>query len=202
MRKTDNFGLLIINTQIDFCSQEGFAAKLGRNINPMTKMLPKLKFFYQQCRQLGLPIIFSQYVARKDLSPKNLKINQNREERARLCLLNSYGANFYEVLPKKPDLIIKHRYFDAFAHTQLREKLEAQTVQTLLIAGVRTELSIDATAKRAVSEGFKVVLLADLLATYQENQTYQQQFLKVFDRYYGEVKKSAGIINELRDQYL
>lgn len=202
MRKTDNFGLLIVNPQIDFCSHQGFAAKLGRDISPMTKMLPSLKFFYQQCRQLGLPILFAQYVARKDLSPKNLKINQNREERARLCLLNSHGADFYGVVPKKPDLVVKHRYFDVFAHTQLKEKLETQTVQTLLMAGVRTELSIDATAKRAVSEGFKVILLSDLLATYQENLTYQQQFLKVFDRYYGEVKKSVAIINELRDQYL
>ncbi len=124
------------------------------------------------------------------------------EERARLCLYNSDGANFYQILPKKTDLIVKHYYFDAFAHTALKEKLKALMVQTLLITGVRTELSIDATAKRALSEGFKVTLIADLIATYQENQVYQRQFLKVFDRYYGEVKKSSMIINELRDQYL
>ena len=56
---------------------------------------------------------------------------------------------------------------------------------------------IEATAKRAVSEGFSVILIKDLVSTYKENRVYEKQFLKLFDRYYGYVTKQALIVNKL-----
>lgn len=202
MRKTDNFGLLIVNPQVDFCSPQGFVAKLGRHIEPITTMIPVWKRFYQQARALKMPIIFTKYVARKDLSPKNLKINKNREEKARLCLLNSSGADFYSLIPKDPDVVVVQRYFDAFAKTNLKQQLKDQGVNNLLITGVRTELSVEATAKRAISEGFEVILLRDLIATYSEHRQYQDLFFHFFNRYYGTVKLSREVFSDLQDYYL
>lgn len=202
MRKTDNFALLMVDLQVDFCSPEGFAAKLGRNLEPIKLMLPKLKRFYREVKKLDIPIIFAQYVARKDLSPKNLKINRDREEKARMCLYNSSGANIYYFRPKEPDIVIKHSFYDAFANTDLIKIFWRKKITTLIIVGVRTELSVDATAKRAISEGFEVVLPSDLVSTYQEKLSLQKQFLELFNRYYGNVKKSEEILNDLEDQYL
>lgn len=202
MRKTDNFALLMVDLQVDFCSPEGFAAKLGRNLEPIKLMLPKLKQFYREIKKLDIPVIFAQYVARKDLSPKNIKINRDREEKARMCLYNSSGANIYYFRPKEPDIVIKHSFYDAFANTSLSKVLYRKGINTLIIAGVRTELSVDATAKRAISEGLEVVLPSDLVSTYQEKLSLQKQFLELFNRYYGNVKKSEEILIDLQDQYL
>lgn len=199
MRKISNPALLILNIQVDFCSSDGFAAKLGRNIKPIQKLLPCLKSFYRRFRQLSIPIFFGQYVSRKDFSPKNIRINKDREEKARMCLFDSRGAAFYYLKPQEPDLVIRHCYYDAFVQTSLLNTLRRKQTKTLIIAGVRSELSIDATAKRAINEGFEVIIVRDLVSTYQEHLLFQKQSLQIFDRYYGYVRSSQSILDQLQD---
>ena len=151
MRKTDNFAVLMIDLQVDFCSPDGFAAKLNRNLEPISLMLTKLKEFYRETKKSG--------------------------------------AYFYNFRPKEPD-------------TGLLKVLWRKRITTLVLAGVRTELSVDATAKRAISEGFEVVLASDLVATYKEKMSFQKQFLELFNRYYGNVKKSQAILDDFEDRYL
>ena len=191
--------LLIINIQVDFASPDGFAAKLGRNLSPIQAILPELKRFYRQIKNISIPVVFLQYVARKDLSPKNIRINKDREEKARICLLNSRGANLYYFKPNDADVVVQQRYYDAFAQSQLQSYLDKKQIKTLIITGVRSELSIDATAKRAINEGYEVIVVKDLIATYQERLTSQKQFLEIFDRYYGYVMDSSVIIDALQD---
>lgn len=194
--KSDTTALLISDFQIDFCSAEGIAAKLGRDISPILETLPRLKKFYRLIKREGILVIFTQFIARKDISPQNMKINKNRAERFRLCLLNSRGAKFYYLQPDE-DMVIQKKYYDSFAETELKQFLKKRKIDTLLISGVRTELGIDATAKRAVAEGLNVIILEDLTATYKENSAAHNQFLKVFDRYYGDVLTSEKIVELL-----
>jgi len=187
MENLDRAAVLVMNVQVDFCSRQGFAAKLGRDINPIRAIIPELKQFLKLARQNQLPVIFGQYIARKGLSPQNIRINRDREEKARMCLLDSRGSQLYQILPKEGETTVKHCYYDAFADTQLKTLLEQHNIRTLLITGVRTELSVDATAKRAISEGFEVIILENLVGTYTEMQSVQKRLLGVFDRYYGYV---------------
>jgi len=197
MHNFDHAAILVINVQVDFCSLGGFAAKLGRDILPIRAIIPELKQFLKQARQSGLPVIFCQYIARKGLSPQNIRINRDREEKARMCLLDSRGSQLYQILPKEHEQTVKHRYYDAFAATDLKERLDKLGIKTLLIAGVRTELSIDATAKRAISEGFEVVILKDLVGTYAQMQPIQKRLLEVFERYYGYVMNWQAVADNL-----
>ena len=192
-----NPSLLVINTQVDLCSPVGFAAKLGRDINSITIMLPKLKNFIKKVRNTDVPIVYCQYVARKDLSPQNIKINKDREEKARMCLLNSRGSNFYKCQPLENDLVVKHNYYDAFAGSSLNMHLKKMRTKTLIITGVRSELSVDMTAKRGISEGYEVIVVSDLIATYRQNSIAEKQFLKIFDRYYGNVLPSDKVYSNL-----
>jgi|GEM_PF-1488861 len=197
MNNLQNAAVLVIDVQVDLCSLQGFAAKLGRDLNPIRAILPQLKQFLKVARPNGLPVIFCQFIARKGLSPTNVRINRDREEKARLCLLDSQGSNLYQVLPKEGEVTLQHRYYDAFSETELKEILKRKKIMTLLIAGVRAELSVDATAKRAISEGFEVILLKNLIATYAQQQSVQKQLFKVFERYYGEVICWEKLVEEL-----
>jgi nicotinamidase-related amidase len=198
--KLTNPALIICDLQIDLCAPSGFAGKLGRDLKPMQAILPNLKRFYQFCRKAAIPIYFTQYIARKDLSPVNVKINIDRQERARLCLLNSQGAKLYFLKPTSTDKLIQKRFFDAFAGTELKTVLKKQNVKTLIITGVRSELGVEATAKRAVAEGYTVIMVSDLIGTYGENQRFEQNLLKLFDRYYGYVFPTAKIKEMIEDQ--
>jgi nicotinamidase-related amidase len=63
--------------------------------------------------------------------------------------------------PAEGELVIHKRASDAFYLTPLREALAARGVQHLVVTGVQTELCVDATCRRAASEGFDVTLVAD-----------------------------------------
>lgn len=74
------------------------------------------------------------------------------------------GADWQFVPSLTPDtgeLVIHKRASDAFYDTPLREELTARGVRHLVVAGVMSELCIDATCRRASSEGFAVTLVAD-----------------------------------------
>lgn len=63
--------------------------------------------------------------------------------------------------PAEGELVIRKRACDAFYGTPLREELTARGVRHLVVTGVQTELCVDATCRRAASEGFDVTLVAD-----------------------------------------
>ncbi|HEX5504658.1 MAG TPA: cysteine hydrolase family protein [Thermomicrobiales bacterium] len=63
--------------------------------------------------------------------------------------------------PAEGELVIHKRASDAFYETPLREELAARGIRRLVVTGVQTELCVDATCRRAASEGFDVTLVAD-----------------------------------------
>lgn len=63
------------------------------------------------------------------------------------------------------DLQLEKDHCDAFFGTGLREALDARRVETLVVAGLQTEYCIDTTCRRAISDGFNVVLVSDAHTT-------------------------------------
>jgi nicotinamidase-related amidase len=66
-----------------------------------------------------------------------------------------------DLTPAEGELVIHKRASDAFYETPLREELAARGIRRLVVTGVQTELCVDATCRRAASEGFDVTLVAD-----------------------------------------
>jgi len=63
------------------------------------------------------------------------------------------------------DLEIEKDYCDAFLGTALKQELVSRGIERLVIAGLQTEYCIDTTCRRAISEGFDVVLVTDAHTT-------------------------------------
>ncbi len=63
--------------------------------------------------------------------------------------------------PAEGELVIHKRASDAFYGTPLGQELAARGVRHLVITGMQTEYCVDATCRRAISEGFDVTLVAD-----------------------------------------
>ena len=59
------------------------------------------------------------------------------------------------------DLVIRKRACDAFIDTPLGTELAARGIERLIIGGMQTEYCVDTTVRRAVAEGYKVILIAD-----------------------------------------
>lgn len=77
-------------------------------------------------------------------------------------MLNSWGTEFDDQLDFKKDdfVIIKHRV-SAFYGTSLAPWLHANKINTIMIAGVSTEMTVQTTAREAHDRDFQVIIIED-----------------------------------------
>ena len=71
-----------------------------------------------------------------------------------------------ELLPVGSEKVYRKTTTDSFHETGLLEDLHAAGVTDLVIAGMQSNYCIDATTRRAVTEGFNVTLVSDAHSTF------------------------------------
>ena len=71
-----------------------------------------------------------------------------------------------EVLPRHGETIITKSTNSAFIGTMLEEHLRANGIETVVIAGVITNNSVEATARMSGNLGFRTFVVADATATF------------------------------------
>jgi len=71
-----------------------------------------------------------------------------------------------ELLPAASEKVYRKTTTDSFHETGLLEDLRAAGVTDLVIAGMQSNYCIDATTRRAVTEGFNVTLVSDAHSTF------------------------------------
>lgn len=191
--------LIIVDVQVDFCSSEGKSAKYGGGLSHMQKMLPSLRSFQEKISQNGLMTIFTRYISREKDRPPNIELLTSLSKLFPVCVEGTIGAEIYELHPSTKDLVIDKLYYDAFAGTTLLEELRNKGIQNILVTGVWTEICVDTTAKRALAEGFNVVVLRDLVSTIDERIDRHNAVLEDFDRYFGFVKSSDEVLKLLEN---
>ncbi len=69
------------------------------------------------------------------------------------------------ILPQDGDPVVRKRSSDAFYETSLQRELQAREIGRLVIAGMKTEMCVDTTSRRAVSVGYDVTLATDAHTT-------------------------------------
>ena len=76
------------------------------------------------------------------------------------------GVEFYPSLrPNKGELIVKKNYPNSFRDTHLANHLKRKGIDHLVIAGLMTHLSVDATVRAACDIGLTCTVVADACAT-------------------------------------
>lgn len=80
------------------------------------------------------------------------------------------GAAFQErFTPQARDHIVEKNVPDAFINTGLERWLHARAIRRLVIAGVSTNNSVEASARTAGNLGFEVVVAADACFTFDKH---------------------------------
>ncbi len=77
------------------------------------------------------------------------------------------GAEFQDaLLPLNSEHVIEKNVTDAFANSGLERWLHVRDVKDLVIVGVSTNMSVEATARSAGSLGFRTVVVSDATFTF------------------------------------
>ncbi len=190
--------LIVIDMQADFYAPDGGAVKRGKLVSKMQSLPIKLNKSIQKVHdKIGLTV-FTKYLSGKGITPLNLQRVADKEGYSLMCEQGSGLEEISGILIPKDAVVIKKPHFDAFAYTTLLKILKEHSISIVLVAGVRTEVCVDITAKRAASEGFDTVIIRDLVATYDDKEQVHQNVLSFFDKYYGFVLESSEIEKELR----
>ncbi len=192
LRDVGNIAVLVVDMQNDFCHDDGVFARQGFNVKPAQDVLPRIRAFIDEMRTYGVPVMYTQQVESEELSPDNLKRQFACGKLVPVCAPDSWGSALYLLEPAEGEhVIVKHTY-DAFSNPELMRILKGKAIDTLVIAGVNTDICIDTTVRSAFTKGYQIVVPGDLVATM--NQEGEKHFLDVFDRFFGDVVDSKDIL--------
>lgn len=75
------------------------------------------------------------------------------------------GAEFIDALRPAPgDIVVSHRRLTAFHGTELDTLLWIRRIETLVLTGVATNITVEGTAREAINLGYRTIVVADCCA--------------------------------------
>ncbi len=178
--------LIIVDMQNCFVSSDGSFAKLGYDVTPYKRIIPRVKLAYRMAKELGMPVIFSKAVRERsgvDTFERTHKLlPSKRREVVEGMPLSSKGTGDEDIIPELTpegdDLILEKRRDSAFQDTVLEIWLRSLKVDTLFFCGVDTSICVEASIRDAFNRGYDVILLEDATASLNE-EFYRDTLAKV-----------------------
>lgn len=164
--------ILVIDIQNDFFSEKGGVAerierdRVRQTLDPRLKMLPNLQNFLAVARSKKVHVIFTLTERNPEeisgpMKEQKLRKNLKRE----LCKRGTWGANFVEGFgPEENETTIVKTRYSAFIGTRLDDYLKRNSLRTLIMTGVGTNVCVESTARDAFMLDYYVVFLNDLTA--------------------------------------
>lgn len=154
--------LIAIHCQGDIIGAEGAFADFFHGEVVNRNIVGKLSGLLDGARDAGATLIYTQIAYSPDYSDLNansplLQIAQQRES------LKHGGEQtaFIEALaPKDSDLVVVNQRVGGFT-PELAKILEDRGIQTLVFAGVATNISVESSARAASDHGFHVAIVED-----------------------------------------
>ncbi|HVU10661.1 MAG TPA: isochorismatase family cysteine hydrolase [Phototrophicaceae bacterium] len=183
--------LIVVDVQVDFCSPDGSTAKRGKPNTRMQALPDKINAFVKAIAGLGLTLVYAKSVISEERLAPNVRFFNEMKGIKRPTQEGSGGEEFYRLEIPADAIIVRKETSDPFTFTNLKHILEERQISTVLICGVRTEICVDATARKAFSEGYNVIVISDLVATRDSNLEDERYALRFIDAYVGFVMDSA-----------
>jgi nicotinamidase-related amidase len=164
--------LVLIDVLNDFLAEDG---KLHAAIAPMlekTGFMQHVAQLLDGARATGMKIIFAPH-GTDEHSFDDIK---HVHPRMRWALDNevlrkgTHGADFHERFrPRDGEIVVgHHRMFDSFIGTDLEEKLRANGIEKVVLAGLTSQTCIEGTGRHALEAGFHVTFIKDAVADFTE----------------------------------
>lgn len=160
--------LLVIDMQNDFCADGGYVDRvIGKDVAPCQAVAAPIAKLAAAARDAGVPVVW----VRADYAPEHLHAPVLAKQAAMgieavCCAPGSWGYDFFGVAPEPGEMVVdKHRY-SAFTGTGLDAALRARGIETLVIAGVQTNVCIESTFRDAFNLGYYLVIPEDCVASH------------------------------------
>ena len=112
------------------------------------------------------------------------------------CLEGTESARTLAALAPRPDEpVIRKRWYDGFAGTELDGALRARDVRSVVITGTMTDICVLATVVGAFNREYRITVVEDGVATLWPE--IQRATLDIVGRAYGRVVSSKQVLDTL-----
>jgi gluconolactonase len=163
--------LIIQDLQNDVIIEGGAFAESGAPAHATSQnVVENVKRLADAARSAGMPVIHVWYIVEPGAA--GLKLNAplfKGVKDADALVRGSWGAAPAEGLePKEGDLVVEKMRMNAFYNTRLEIVLRGLGVETLVITGAWTNMSIEHTARHGADAGYEVIVASDGTSTVDD----------------------------------
>jgi gluconolactonase len=163
--------LIIQDLQNDVIIEGGAFADSGAPAHATSQnVVQNVKSLAADCRNAGLPVIHVWYIV--EAGATGLELNAqlfNGVKDANALVRGTWGAAPAAGLePQEGDHIVEKMRMNAFHGTKLDTLLRGLGVDTLIITGAWTNMSIEHTARHAADAGYRAVVASDGTSTVDD----------------------------------
>jgi nicotinamidase-related amidase len=167
--------LLIVDPYNDFIAPGGKLWPFVRKVAERVGLLDNLRQLLAFARHAGYPVFFVPHHKWDEGDFEGWKFLNPTHAAARGIkpfVRGSWGAQFHADLQPRPgELIVQeHWLHNGFANTDLDYQLRNRGIDRLILAGLRGNTCIEATARHAVELGYHVTLVKDASATFRPEE--------------------------------
>jgi len=184
--------LVIIDPQHDFCSSQGFMARVGLDMSRIQAAVPRLNSFIEQCRKVGVLVVWV-----KEIFAKNKMLPPIMDKWGGvddwIIKEGGPGIEWYTemILPKNSEPIVRKWHYDAFEDTELDLLLKTNGIKTLLMTGFISNVCVETTARHGFIKGYYIVAVSDCTDA-PTKQEYESAMYNI-RIYFGKVATSDEI---------
>lgn len=198
--------LLLIDLQRDFLDPGGYAARAGLDVERLRRVIGPALALREAARASGIKVIYTREGHRPDLADcPGPKWTRSRAAGAeigspgplgRLLVRGEYGHDLIdEFTPIEGELVVDKPGYSAFHQTDLDQLLRVAGIDTLIVAGVTTEVCVHSTVRAAIDLGYRCLTVSDACAASQpELQAPALAMLGVEDDVFGPVTDHATLL--------
>jgi ureidoacrylate peracid hydrolase len=186
----DSTALIIIDMQKDFCCEGGTFHKRGFDIISAQNLAKRLNSFLKEARKTLKHTIHLQMIKRPEFTSPTVD-----DLYSRIKMERSYDpalAEPYEVIPQSGDIVIPKHKYSGFVSTYLDPFLRSKRVNTLIIAGLATNVCVESTARDGFMREYDIVIPSDL--TEGTSTEAKKWSLLNLDMFFAEVVSSNEIL--------
>lgn len=159
--------VVVIDMQNDFCAEGGYVETVvGRDAGPCRAVAEPIGGLVSDARAAGVPVIWVRADYRPETLPSGMLAKQRERSDAVCCAPRSWGYAFYGVAPSDDEAVFDKHCYSAFVGTELEAHLRAAQIETLVFAGVQTNVCVETSFRDAVCRGFYGVLAVDCVASH------------------------------------
>jgi ureidoacrylate peracid hydrolase len=166
----DRCALVLVDLQNDYCHPEGALAARGADVHAAATAAAATAVALDAARAAGVPCIHlrTEHSLWTDTPAWVMRGSTGDVldvPETPVALAGTWGAEPFVVEAGPDDRVItKHRY-SGFAYTSLELSLRARCRETIVLAGVTSDVCLRATALDALARGFLPVLMSDCSAS-------------------------------------